>query len=470
MSKKEDSEMIAKEIIDDIPFYVDKDNEDVFYAKIYFNDHSEYLNVDSNRFHSYLRCSFREESEDSCSYNFYYLIQEMKDITRFDGKKVHPHYRLASNNKTITYFLADELHQCIVINSKGWKLEKESKYVFLKRAGMVEQVMPISGGNLQELLSPFVNMNKNSFLLFLIHLVQCFFYNSSHFIAIISSGQGSGKSTLTKLIQLLIDPTLATKTLLPASVEELKNHLATNMLVAFDNTKKLNDDFSDVLCAATTGTTFTKRMLYTNIDMMILNVKNIIVLNGIDIVPRKTDLLERSLLFELEKITPDKRMTDKKFWSNFKKKRPEILGAIFDTISKALAIKKTLHLKETHRMSDAYTDMCAIALALGLTQEEFVETFNENITKLEQTRSEENYFCNIVKDYLERNLSIKIGKVSEIFNLIKPLRASDAKKFPKTASHFSRKLSEERSTLEKLGYSFKIEKKKDSRYIEFFKI
>lgn len=140
-----------------------------------------------------------------------------------------------------------------------------------------------------------------------------FFYNSNHFVAIISSGQGSGKSTLTKLIQMLVDPSLAEKTLLPSSVEELKNHLATNLLVAFDNTKKLSDDFSDILCAATTGTTFTKRKLFTDIDMMILTLKNIIVLNGIDIVPEKADLLERSLLFELEKITPDRRMTDKKF-------------------------------------------------------------------------------------------------------------------------------------------------------------
>lgn len=82
--------------------------------------------------------------------------------------------------------------------------------------------------------------------------------------------------------------------------------------------------------------------------MMILTLKNIIVLNGIDIVPKKADLLERSLLFELEKITPDRRMTDKEFWTNFRKKRAKILGAIFDTISKALAIRETLKLEETH--------------------------------------------------------------------------------------------------------------------------
>ncbi len=470
MLDKEERDKIAEEVIADISIVVDKNNSEVFYGNMWIDGHVEYDNVDSQRFKSYLRCKYRELSGESYSYNFYYLIQRKKDEARFNNNVVEPYYRLASNNKTITYFLADILHQYVLINSKGWKLKKKSKYIFLKRADMQEQVVPVAGGNLQELLFPFVNMDRNSFILFLIYLVQCFFYNSSHFIAIISSGQGSGKSTLTKLIQLLIDPTLVTKALLPASVDELKNHLATNMLVAFDNTKKLSDDFSDILCAATTGATFTKRKLYTDIEMMVLNVRNIIVLNGIDIVPKKTDLLERSLLFELEKITPDRRMTDKKFWSNFKERRAEILGAIFDTISKALKYAKTLDLKETHRMSDAYTDMCAIALALGISLDEFVKIFTENIEKLEQTRSEENYFCNLIKDYLEGNYAKKKGKISELFNAIKPLHAFDAKYFPKNASHFSRKLSEERGTLEKLGYSFKIEKKKDASYIEFFKI
>lgn len=479
MLKKEESDIISHETINPIPFFVNKYNEEEFYARIDFDDHSEYVNVLSGRFYSYLRCRFRELAGEDFKSTFRWLIQEKTDIVRFDeSKKVVPYYRMAGNTKSVTYFLADELHQCIVINSKGWKLKNKSKYIFLKRIEMKEQVIPVKGGNLKELLAPFINMSEDNFILFLIYLVQCFFYKSNHFVAIISSGQGSGKSTLTKLIQLLVDPSLAEKTLLPSSVEELKNHLATNLLVAFDNTRKLSDDFSDILCAATTETTVTKRKLFTDIDMMILKLKNIIILNGIDIVPKKTDLLERSLLFELEKITPDRRMTDKKFWSNFKEKRAEILGAIFDTISKALAIKETLDLKETHRMSDAYTDMCAIALALEIPLDKFIIIFNENIAKLEQTRSEENFFCNTIKDYLEKThmsslndvILNKERKVSDVFSAMKPLSASELKYFPKSSSHFSRKLNEERSTLINLGYDFKIEKKKDANYIEFFRV
>lgn len=294
---------------------------------------------------------------------------------------------------------------------------------------MKKQVVPISGGDLKELLRQFVNMKDNNFILFLIHLVQCFFDSSSHFISIISSSQGTGKSTLTNLMQLLIDPSESLKTLLPSSSDELKNHLTNNTVVAFDNTKKLTDEFSDILCSAVTGTSYTKRELYTNSNVIIRKIKNIIILNGIDIVPNKTDLLERSLLFELEKIPQEKRIPDKVYWNNFEEKRPYILGAIFDTISKAIKIKKTLKLEKTHRMSDAYTDMVAIALAIGVSQEEFITIFNENIAKLEETRSEENFFCNTIKDYLEKEYAQRKGKVSVLYDRMKPFPNNESKFF-----------------------------------------
>ena len=114
-------------------------------------------------------------------------------------------------------------------------------------------------------------------------------------------------------------------------------------------------------------------------------------------------------------------------------------------------------------------------LSFVVPLDEFITIFNENIAKLEQTRSEENFFCNTIKDYLEgKQVALKLlntsCKVSEAFYAMKPLSASETKYFPKTASHFSRKLNEERSSLEKLGYSFKIDVKKDASYIEFFKI
>ena len=476
--RPEDLKRIGKEIIDDIKFYRDVDNEFTIYAEIYLDGHTEFIEITSPKFAPYLRCRFREETKSNDYFEYQPLLQRKKDETILFGKKVKPYYRIAGNSKCIVYFLGDKLHQSVVIDKDGWNVCSQSRYKFLLRATTKEQVVPIDGKDLIEVMKPYVNMDNKSFTLFIIYLVQCFFNSSSHFIAVISSQRGSGKSTITQMIQEIVDPSKATKAILPTSENDITNYFANNMLVAFDNTQKVKDNISDIFCSSVTGATVTKRKLYTDNEEFLVNLKNIIILNGIDIVPTKNDLLERSLLFELEKITPDKRKTEKDIWKNFKKDKPYILGAIFNTVSKALAIRRNLNLKETHRMSDAYTDMCAIALALDIPLDEFIKIFNENIAKLEQTRSEENFFCNTIKDYLEKTRMSSLNdvslnkecKVSDVFSAMKPLSSSEAKYFPKTASHFSRKLNEERNTLINLGYDFKIEKKKDASYIEFFKI
>lgn len=470
--KKEDdaSLEIMKNIVDEVEFSKDKNNEEVIYALYRFEKHYEFCEISSARFKAFLNQRFRDEVGDEYAYaNFSKILYVKKDETILYGDSVQPYTRIAGNKKHIVYFLADRAWNSVIVTKSGWEIRQQLKYMFLKKANTKEQVKPVRcSENIDDLLRAFINMDDDNYILFKVNLIQYFFDSSSHFISIISSEHGTGKSTLTKIMREIVDPAVAMQACIPDSPEEIKNHLANNKFVAFDNTKQQKEAVSDILCGATTGTSLTKRTLYTTFEETILKIKNIIILNGIDIVPNKSDLLERSVLFELKKISPSDRKSESEFWKLFYEKKPYILGAIFDILSKAIAIRQTLELEKTHRMSDAYTDMVAIALAMDIKQDEFIRIFNDNISKLEQTRSEENFFCNIVADYLEGRLAKRTGKISEIYSAIKPLNGNDAKYFPKSSSHFSRVLNKERHSLERLGYSFKTEKKKDGSYIEFF--
>lgn len=131
---KEESDMIAREIINKIPFFVDKYNDNEFYAIIKVNNHIEGVNVFSSAFHAYLRNMYRKESGENFGYNFKWLIQEKTDEVRFDSsRKIVPYHRMAGNNKSITYFLANDLNQCIVINRKAWEVADKTKYLFIKK-------------------------------------------------------------------------------------------------------------------------------------------------------------------------------------------------------------------------------------------------------------------------------------------------------------------------------------------------
>lgn len=470
---KDSDEEMKIEIINEVDFFVDETNESEIYVEFDFGDHKEFSSVNSPRFRAFLNTQFRDRTSEYKLVSFNGLINVKKDETMLFGDKVKIYNRVAGDQNRICFFLANELWQSVIITPKGWKIRQQTTYKFVKKANTREQVLPRrhEDKTLDFFLKRFINLDEETYQLFKIVLIQYFFPNSSHYIAVISSEHGTGKSTITRLIRELIDPSVANMSFIPDNTDEIINHLANNKVVAFDNTKHQKDVVSDILCSAVTGSSFTKRTLYTTAEETILNVHNIVILNGINIIPNKSDLLERSILFELKKISQNKRKTEKEFWEKFKKCKPYILGHIFSVISNALSIRQNLRLTSTHRMSDAYTDMVAIAKALGYSEEEFSNIFYSNREKLEKAYSEGNYFVSSIVEYMEhRNEKSIENTMTHIYQLIKDFKRGDIKYFPKSASAFSRKLKEEESALKLAGYKLYIDPKKDATYLKLEKI
>ena len=284
----------------------------------------------------------------------------------------------------IVYFLADDQWRSVVVTAKEWRILQSKKVKFLRSQFQKAQTDPVGGKNLLTLMRPFVNLGRDDYILFVAFLVQSFSRSSSHYAAVISSSKGTGKSTLTKLYRSLIDPSESDSALTPSSEGDLKTLLAASYVACFDNTAALSNKYSDILCSSITGTKEAKRKLYTNADQIVLSLHNVIVVNGIDIVPRRSDLADRSLLFELRSISESNRKTDAEFWAAFDERKPEILGAIFDTLVKAMSIAPTLTITHKPRMADAFMEMTAIAIALGVSQSEFQRIFEANRTKLQE--------------------------------------------------------------------------------------
>jgi hypothetical protein len=312
-------------------------------------------------------------------------------------------------------------------------------------------------------------MDDEDFFLFTVYVVQAFSRTSSHFAAIISSEKGTGKSTLTKLLRDLIDPSKAGVPLMPSNDGDLKTYLADSYVVCFDNTAVLSTKFSNILCAAITGSKAAKRKLYTDCDHIILNLHNMVVINGIDIVPYQSDLAERSLLFELRKISEEKRITDAAFWAAFKKDRPMILGAILDTLVKAINILPNLQTKSLHRMADANLEMIAIAVALGKTEQEFQEILERNNKKLQESYAENNAFVNAIVDFI-RTHGNQDAPASKIYDRLRGTKARDVKDFPNSASALSKRLNREKDALEQMGIRFSKHKQNDYNYITLSRI
>lgn len=470
MKKEEADEKLMQEILDeDVTFYSDVDNPSSVYVEYpLYNGAYAFEPISSNMFQAFLGVQYRALSGDNLlpDYSKLLEIESQNLLFRQDsGVKINRRVAGSITNGKIVYFLADSEWSLILIKANGWKKAKSRKLKFVKGRFDEAQVVPVGGGDLLALLSKYINMDKDSVILFIVYIVQAFSRYSSHFAAVLSSSKGTGKTTLSKVMRALIDPSATGATLMPSNEGDLKNMLGNSYMAVFDNTSALSSKVSNILCAAITGSKEAKRKLYTDCDQIVLNLHNIVILNGIDIVPYKSDLAERSLLFELQPISKEQRKTDNDFWSDFNKDRPQILGAIFDTLVKAIELMPMVEHKGLHRMAAANVEMIAIAMALGLSQEGFQKILDNNKKKLQEAYNQSNPFVEFVVSYMWGKSEVNMA-ATDLYRDMHSQIVGTAKFFPESPSMLSRRLNQEKEALFSLGYEFsKGEKKRNNNYL-----
>lgn len=472
MSANVDKSIMEKIVDKKVKFWIDEDNKNSVYVE--FKRHNGAYCLEpygSEYFQAFLGYTYRELTKENTLPDFSILLEIKRQETIYtETNRITINRRIAGSLRDrIVYFLADDMRRSVIITPNGWKIALRTKTKFIKADADLPQVEPAGGSNCLELLKPYINLPADDFKLLVVCLIQFFSRQSSHYAMVISSARGTGKSTLTKLIRALVDPSYSDASLTPNNDSELKNLLANSFVACFDNTASMKESYSNILCAAITGTKEAKRKLYTDCDQIILNLHNIVILNGIDIVPYKSDLAERSLLFELQKIDKKNRMTDSDYWSRFEQDKPAILGAIFDTLQKAMKILPTLDVKELDRMADAHREMIAIAMALGISQENFQMMLEGNHKQLQATYAQNNPFINIVVNYVELNKRID-KPARTVYEEMSALVVGTGKGFPDGPSPLSRKLNIEKDTLYDLGIRFDTHKEPTANYIILEKI
>jgi hypothetical protein len=142
----------------------------------------------------------------------------------------------------------------------------------------------------------------------------------------------------------------------------------------------MRDWISDLLCRVVTGSGFSKRELFTTDDDFIYTIMRCIMLNGITIAATKADLLDRSLIIQLQEIKKSKRRKIKDIWKEFDEIKAPLLGYILDILVKVMAWKQengSLGI-ELSRMADWTEYAEIISRCMGNPDNELVEAYNEN--------------------------------------------------------------------------------------------
>jgi len=383
------------------------------------------------------------------------------------------------NGNGIWIDVCDKDWRVIHVTEEGWEIKEKTPVPMFRRfkQGPLPTPVKVKREAMEALkLLDFLNLkNNDDRVIAICSIISYFIPEIEHPILNASGPQGSAKSIFFECIKKIIDPLTQnpeTETISMSSDElGLAQQLHHIYFPCFDNVSSLKGWQSDMLCRAVTGGAIFKRKLYTDNEAIVYQFRRCVGLNGINVSARNSDLLDRTILFVLEKIIEEDRIPRSKLLADFEKEKPYILGGILSVVSKALKIKKDIKLKRRQRLADFHEWGCAIAVALGYTVERFNEVYAIKVGAQNEEALSASLVATTLMEYLrdiikkeevtcesedgvqtftiEKTATDLFKEVTDFANTkgIKTLKGY----WPTDTSHFSRELNKVSPNLEKVG-------------------
>ena len=351
------------------------------FATVPVESHEETYSMKSRAFREWLAFQFwKSESAVPSSQAIKDVVHSLGGKALFEGETIPVHLRIADSDFGLHLDLGDERWRSVEVTSEGWQVQEKSRVRFRRTKGTLSLPVPEKGGSI-ELLRKFVNISEHDWPLLLAWLVTAFRPNKPFPVLVLHGEQGSGKSTTAKVIRSLIDPNKAPLRSTPRDERDLMIAANNGWIVSLDNLSSMTVALSDSLCRLSTGGGFSTRELFSDGEEVLLDVMRPVILNGIDEVITRSDLLDRSLLIHLPRL--ETRFDEASFWTEFERERPLIIGAILDSVTAAL--KSIDHLTTKARCKQQLPRLADFALwgmaaerSLGLDDGVFSERYRGN--------------------------------------------------------------------------------------------
>lgn len=257
--------------------------------------------------------------------------------------------RIYSDNERILIDLADDECRAVEVTRNGWNVISPD-VDFIRGRTQQSIPVPIAGGKLDDLRA-FINASDEDASLVIAWILSALRTGKPYPVLILQGEQGTGKSTITKLVRSLCDPSAVPMKSIPKEERDLLVSAANNHVIALDNLSGLQGWQSDMICRVATGGGFAARTLYTDADETAYYLQRPVILNGIDDLATRGDLASRALVIPLRPLG-DNRISESELERKWEAARPRIFGALLDALACALKSADTVKLKHKPRMLD----------------------------------------------------------------------------------------------------------------------
>lgn len=417
------------------------------FVRVPVNGHEEVWPCDSREFRRYIAREFyvlTEGKETATNDAISTAINAIEGKAVFDGQEYKLSVRATrTEDGAIWYDLGDDSWRAVKVTKEGWQIQEKIPVLFRRYSHLDAQVDPVAGGRVEDVLK-FVNItDPDQKILFLVYLVVAMIPGFPHPMPFVFGPQGSAKSSLSRILRKLIDPSKLDVVSLTRHEKDLLLQLAHQYFLFFDNVSDIPDWIADLLCRAITGAGVASRMLYTNSDEVIQNIRTNVGVNGINLSCSKPDLLERSILFELTRMDKSVRKNEDELYAEFEAERPMILGAMFDAVAKTLELRDSVKLPSLPRMADFAAYGYAAAEALGIGGQSFMDAYYRNINSQSSAVIDDNLVASLLRDIA--NVSVYWeGTADELLKKMKDMlleRQVADRELPPTASALSREVN-----------------------------
>jgi len=374
-------------------------------------------------------------------------------------------WRANKVGKAFYYDLADEQNHVIKISSTEIGFVKGKSKLFYRGNTMVPQVMPIIPSDdvtlLDYIRKHFVIIRERDRLLFCVFIVACFAPGMSRPIMVLQGEKGAAKSTALKMVKQLIDPE-SNDGLLSLSKEEneIVTAVSNTYLACFDNLSNIRNSISDLLCKVVTGTSIKKRTLYSNNDVTSISLWNPLMMDGMTVGMKQSDLIDRCIFIHIDRVTPKQRKTDRAVKASFDADLPVMLGLCLTTLSRALALLEDVELKELSRMADFEELGYCIAEAIGGLGAEFLKAYAENRELANEDSIMSNPLTETIVAMMAKEPSGRVQKrATDMLRKLKETATAEGIdtggcEFPKRGNELGKKLKVMKSNLELVGIKY----------------
>jgi len=318
---------------------------------------------------------------------------------------------------------------------------------------MLALPVPIPGGSIHA-LRPFVNVaDDGDYRLLITWLLAALRPRGPYPLLVLQGEQGAAKSTTARVLRLLCDPNTAPLRAAPRDVRDLMIAATNGWVVSFDNLDHFAPWLSNALCPLSTGGAFATRRHYTDDGEVLFDAMRPIVVNGIEELATRADLLDRAVILHLPAISEPQRRAEAAFWEAFGSAWSGLLGGLLDALVGALAVLPSVTLPGLPRMADFARFGVAVERAVGWSPGTFLATYGANREAAHELTLEASLVAGPIRDFA-RTMGAWTGTATDLLDtLTQRVGESISRKrdWPKTPTALGGQLRRLAPTLRTIG-------------------